>query len=62
MAESTKTNTQANKNWQNKNRDKARYLRNRSTARSFLKNQATIEDIQEMEELIQIRKMDLKSV
>lgn len=51
--------TEANKKWQEKNREHARYLRNRSTTRSFLKNQATLEDIQEMEDLISKRKETL---
>ena len=47
--------TEANKKWQEKNREKAKYLRNRSTSRSFIKNQATLEDIKELQQLIQIR-------
>ena len=38
-----------------KNREKAKYLRNRSTSRSFIKNQATLEDIKELQQLIQTR-------
>lgn len=53
--------TEANKKWQEKNREHARYLRNRSTSRSFIKKQATIEDIEELEELIEQRKKDLSS-
>lgn len=53
--------TEANKKWQEKNREHARYLRNRSTTRSFLRNQATLEDIQEMESLISDRKRNLLS-
>lgn len=52
--------TQANKKWQEKNRERTRYLRNRSTARSFLRNQATEEDIEELEQLIAERKKELK--
>lgn len=44
--------TEANKKWQEKNREKARYLRNRSTARSFIRKDATEEDLQELEILI----------
>lgn len=47
--------TEANKKWQEKNREKAKYLRNRSTTRSFIKNQATLEDIKELQQLIQTR-------
>ena len=52
--------TEANKKWQEKNRDRARYLRNRSTARSFVKNQATEEDLAELLHLIQERRTALK--
>lgn len=52
--------TEANKKWQEKNREKARYLRNRSTARNFIKKQSTKEDIEELEELIKFRKEELK--
>lgn len=51
--------TEANKKWQEKNREHARYLRNRSTARSFIRKQATFEDLQELEKLIAERKKDL---
>ncbi|NBJ71362.1 MULTISPECIES: hypothetical protein [Clostridia] len=52
--------TEANKRWQEKNREKARYLRNRSTARSFIRKQATMEDIAELKQLIQEREQALK--
>ena len=51
--------TEANKKWQEKNREKTRYLRNRSAARNFIKKQATEEDIKELEELIIKRKKDI---
>ena len=51
--------TEANKKWQEKNREKAKYLRNRSTARSFVRNQATLEDIEELEGLIEERRKSL---
>lgn len=52
--------TEANKRWQEKNRERARYLRNRSAARSFLRNQATLEDIAELEKLMEERKKSLE--
>lgn len=58
----TTKQTEANKKWQLKNRDRTRYLRNRSTARGFIKNQATDEDIQELEILIISRKKELKNL
>lgn len=51
--------TQSNKKWQEKNREHARYLRNRSTARNFIKKQASADDIEELEELIETRKQEL---
>lgn len=51
--------TEANKKWQEKNRDHARYLRNRSTTRSFLRKQATLDDLAEMERLMVERKKAL---
>lgn len=59
MEEKKNAQTEANKKWQEQNREKARYLRNRSTARSFIKKQATLEDIQELEQLIAGRKSEL---
>ena len=60
MKEATQQ-TEANKKWQEKNREHARYLRNRSTSRSFIKKQASLEDIEELESLIEQRKKDLSS-
>ena len=53
--------TEANKRWQEKNREHSRYLRNRSAARNFVKKQATEEDINELLELISIRQEELKN-
>lgn len=58
----TNKQTEANKKWQEKNREHTRYLRNRSTARNFIKKQATDEDIQELEILIINRKKELKNL
>ncbi|MDQ0206087.1 hypothetical protein J2S05_000861 [Alkalicoccobacillus murimartini] len=44
-----------------KNREKARYQRNRSTARSFIRNQATLEDLQELEQLMDKRYEEIKT-
>ncbi|WP_186577380.1 hypothetical protein [Aquibacillus kalidii] len=48
--------TEVHKKWQSKNKERAKYLSNRSRARSFIKNQATEEDIEEFKELLQQRK------
>lgn len=44
--------TEANKRWQQENKERAKYLSNRSRARSFIKNQAKLEDLDELQNLI----------
>ena len=51
--------TEANKKWQEKNKEKAKYLSDRSRARSFIKKSATLEDLEELEGLIKIRREEL---
>lgn len=53
---------EANKRWQQKNKEHANYLKDRSKARSFIKNKATGEDLEELKELIIIRSKELKEV
>ncbi|APC82752.1 hypothetical protein [Clostridium botulinum] len=50
----------ADKKWIEKNREHATYLRNRSSARSFIRNKATKEDLEELEGLIKEREEFLK--
>ena len=57
--EKANSQTEANKRWQEKNRDRARYLRNRSASRSFIKNQAELEDLKELETSIKQRMLEL---
>lgn len=52
--------TEANKRWQEKNKEKAKYLSNRSRARSFIKNQLTLNDLEEFKTLILERENSLK--
>lgn len=52
--------TEANKKWQEKNKEKAKYLSNRSRARSFIKNSSTLEDLEEFKNLISERENILK--
>ncbi|CBZ04388.1 hypothetical protein EXN53_10865 [Clostridium botulinum] len=60
MDENKNLQTEANKKWQEKNRERTRYLRNRSTSRGFIKKQATTEDLKELKELIKEREDLLK--
>ncbi|MGL5151808.1 MAG: hypothetical protein ACRC7N_14675 [Clostridium sp.] len=59
MSEKINSQTEANKKWQEKNKEHAKYLSNRSRARSFIKNQSTEEDLVELLKLIQERKQEL---
>ena len=52
--------TEANKKWQEKNKERAKYLSDRSRARSFLKKAVILEDIEEFEEILKERKKELK--
>ncbi|WP_217301980.1 hypothetical protein [Clostridium sp. 001] len=55
-----KPQTIANQKWENKNREYASYLKSRSSARSFIRNKATLDDLNELKELIKIREESLK--
>jgi hypothetical protein len=48
--------TEANKRWQEKNKEKNKYLKKRSTARGFIRTDATVEDLEELENLIAERR------
>ncbi|WP_162986457.1 hypothetical protein [Virgibacillus sp. Bac332] len=52
--------TEANKRWQEKNKERAKYLSNRSRARSFVRNQATLEDLEEFKKLIEERRKSIE--
>ncbi|NFO70743.1 hypothetical protein FDC51_11380 [Clostridium botulinum] len=58
MAKSNQT--EANKKWYDKNKEHAKYLNKRSHTRSFIKNFATLEDLEELKDLIEQREGDLK--
>ncbi|MGM0183443.1 hypothetical protein IGK74_002408 [Enterococcus sp. AZ150] len=62
MEEAKNSQTEANKRWQESNRERTRYLRNRSTSRSFIKKQATEADLNELQDLINERKKDLVGI
>ncbi|MCR1953186.1 hypothetical protein NSA50_19560 [Clostridium sp. DSM 100503] len=51
--------TRANKKWNEANREKANYMRSKSSAKSFIRNKATLEDIAEMQELLDERRKQL---
>ena len=51
--------TEYSKVWQNKNKDYANYLKDRSKSRSFIKNKATKDDLEEFKDLISTREETL---
>lgn len=61
MAETKNNQTEANKKWQEKNKARAKYLSDRSRARSFIKNYATEEDLNEILNLIEERRTQLNN-
>ncbi|ENY99450.1 hypothetical protein HMPREF1092_03191 [Clostridium thermobutyricum] len=50
---------EANKKWQEKNKEYSNYLKDRSKARSFIRKKATEEDLAELLKLISERKQEL---
>lgn len=46
----------ANQKWAENNKERRSYLSSRSSARSFIRNKATIEDLADLTQLIQERK------
>jgi len=59
MSERVNAQTESNKKWQEKNKERAKYLSDRSRARSFLKNRVTEEDLAEFEEILSVRRQEL---
>lgn len=60
MEENKNSQTEANKKWQERNKEYSNYLKSRSTSRGFIKNKATLEDLEELENLIKIRREEIK--
>lgn len=59
MRKTREAQRNADKRWREKNRQYASYLKNRTSARSFIRNKATLEDLEELQNLIEERKMTL---
>ena len=52
-------NPEADKKWKDANRERRNYLSGRGAARSFIRNKATLEDLEELVRLIEERKENL---
>jgi len=61
MTKEKVTQAEANKRWEQKNKERSNYLKSRTAARSFIRNKATTEDLEELEQLITQRKKDLSA-
>lgn len=51
----------ANKKWNQKNKDRVQYINKKSASKSFIKNLANQEDLDELKEIINIREEALKA-
>ena len=54
MTEQLTAQQRATKKWNEKNKERRNYLSKRSAARSFIRNNATKEDLIELKELIEL--------
>lgn len=52
---------EAQKRWNEKNRERKRYLTDRTSARRFVRTKATIEDLDELLEMIEVRRAELEN-
>lgn len=59
MSNVSESQKRAQKKYDEKNREKRTYLSQRSTSRGFIRNKATLEDLEELAELIEERKKSL---
>lgn len=59
MSKVSDSQRKAQKRYDEKNREKRTYLSQRSTSRGFIRNKATMEDLEELESLITARKKAL---
>jgi hypothetical protein len=50
----------ASRNWEDKNRERKRYMSKKSTAKSFIRLDATLQDLDELEQLIADRRHDIE--
>lgn len=57
-----KKQTIANKKWDEKNRSYSRYLKDRSGARSFIRNKAKLDDIKELRNMLDEKEKELRKM
>ncbi|NVY97052.1 hypothetical protein HU830_07945 [Lactobacillus sp. DCY120] len=57
-----KTQIELNKKYRQKHPEHARYLRNKSNAKTFIRKYAQLNDLNELIEMINTRKSELKDI
>lgn len=57
MTKDKVTQAEANKRWEENNKERANYLKSRTAARSFIRRKATIDDFEEIASLANERKL-----
>lgn len=60
MSKVSESQKRAIKKWEEENKDKKRYISHRARARSFLRDHATLEDLEELEAVLLERRAKLK--
>lgn len=59
MAKVSEAQRKANKKWDNKNRERKRYINRRSTAKNFILKLATLDDLKQIKIYIKQREIEL---
>lgn len=60
MKKVSEAQLKANQNWIENNRERSNYMRSKSSAKSFIRNKATLEDLEDLEILIKERRENLQ--
>ena len=59
MKKTSEAQLKANQNWIENNRELSNYMRSKSSAKSFIRNKATLDDLNDLELLIKERRNNL---
>lgn len=59
MAKVSEAQRRASRKWELKNKSRRQYINRRSTARNFIKKEATKEDLDELKNLLKNKKKEL---
>ncbi|MFO1547027.1 hypothetical protein ABC418_13845 [Lactiplantibacillus plantarum] len=59
MVKLSEARERANKKWDDNNKQRKQYINKRSVARNFVKQLATVDDLNELQELLEERRKEL---